>query len=145
MAWPDGIKPVETNTLVWASLETNKFIDIDMALPNGVDFPEEGTRIELSLLDASMKVVATNGITFVRQKANSCTNPYWIGERTADTLGFSEWTLDYDIVREKVNAGNADYTLALFSGTMLCPYCYGMDESFLATDAFREWCESNRV
>ncbi len=145
VAWPDGIKPVETNTLVWASLETNKFIDIDMAIPDGFDFPEEGSRIELSLLDAAMKVVATNGITFVRQKANSCTNPYWIGDRTADTLGFSEWTHDYDIVREKVNAGNADYTLALFSGTMWCPYCYGMDESFLATDAFREWCESNRV
>ena len=114
VAWPGGIKPVETNSITWASLETNKFIDVDMTLPDGADFPEEGTRIELSLLDASMEVVATNGITFVRQKANSCTNPYWIGERTADTLGFSEWTHDYDIVREKVNAGKADYTLALF-------------------------------
>ncbi len=145
VAWPDGIKPVETNALVWASLETDKFVDIDMTLPGGVGFPAEGRRIELSLLDASMEVVATNGITFVAQKENSCTNPYWIGERTADTLGFSEWTHDYDIVREKVNAGNADYTLALFSGTMWCPYCYGIDESFLATDAFREWCTSNRV
>ena len=145
VAWPDSIKPVETNTFVWASLETNKFIDIDMALPGGAEFPGEGKRIELSLLDASMKIVATNGITFVKQKANSCTNPYWIGERTADTLGFAEWTHDYDIVREKVNAGKADYTLALFSGTMWCPYCYGIDESFFVTDVFKEWCESNRV
>lgn len=145
VAWPGGIKPVETNSITWASLETNKFIDVDMTLPDGADFPEEGTRIELSLLDASMEVVATNGITFVRQKANSCTNPYWIGERTADTLGFSEWTHDYDIVREKVNAGKADYTLALFSGTLWCPYCRGIDDSFFVTDAFREWCESNRV
>ena len=143
--WPDGIKPVVTNSITWASLETNKFIDIDMALPGGTDFPEEGKRIELALLDASLEVVATNGITFVGQKVNSCTNPYWIGERTTDTLGFSEWTHDYDIVREKVNTGKADYTLALFSGTMWCPYCRGIDDSFFVTDAFREWCESNRV
>ncbi len=143
--WPDGIKPVETNTFVWAPLETNRFVSIDMSLPDGVGFPESGKRIELLLLDVSMRVVASNGITFVGPKANACTNPYWLGERTADTLGFAEWTHDYNIVREKVLGGGADYTLALFSGTMWCPYCHGIDDSFLVTDIFREWCESNRV
>lgn len=143
--WPGSIKPTETNMFTWASLETNKFVDVDVTVPGGIDYPAEGERIELKLLDASNDVVASNGITFVAQKANSNTNPYWIGERTADTLGFSEWTHDYDIVRQKVANGGADYTLAVFSGTLWCPYCYGIDETFFESAEFKGWCEANRV
>lgn len=142
--WPDGIRPVTSNTVSWAALETNLYVSVDLTLPDTVPFPE-GKRIELTLIDASDQVLATSGITFVAPKPNTCTNPYWIGERTEDTLGFSEWTHDYDLVRAKVAAGKADYILALFSGTLWCPYCHGMEESLLKSDEFRAWCEANRV
>ena len=142
--WPLGIKPTASNDVTWASLETNAYVAVDLALPGGVAFPE-GERIGLTLLDASGVTVATNGITFVGTKQNSNTNPFWLGERDVDSLGFAEWTHDYDLVRAKVAAGKADYTLALFSGTLWCPYCRGIDESFFQSGEFKEWCESNRV
>ena len=142
--WPDGIRPVTSNVVNWAALETNAYMSVDLTLPGGVPFPE-GRRLELTLLDASGEVVATNGITFVASKPNSCTNPYWVGERTVDTLGFAEWTHDYDLVRAKVAAGKADYVLALFSGTLWCPYCNGMEESLFKSAEFKAWCEANRV
>lgn len=142
--WPDGIQPVTSNVVDWAALATNAYVSVDLTLPGGVPFPE-GRRLELALLDASGQVVATNGITFVASKPNACTNPYWVGERTVDTLGFAEWTHDYDLVRAKVASGKADYTLAVFSGTLWCPYCHGMEESLLKSDAFKAWCEANRV
>ena len=142
--WPDGIRPVTSNIVNWAALETNAYVSVDLTLPGGASFPE-GKRLELTLLDASGQVVATNGITFVASKPNACTNPYWVGERTVDTLGFAEWTHDYDLVRAKVAAGRADYTLAVFSGTLWCPYCHGMEESLLKSDAFKAWCAANRV
>ena len=142
--WPDGIRPVTSNIVNWAALETNAYVSVDLTLPGGASFPEGG-RLELTLLDASGQIVATNGITFVALKPNACTNPYWVGERTVDTLGFAEWTHDYDLVRAKVAAGKADYTLAVFSGTLWCPYCHGMEESLLKSDAFKAWCAANRV
>lgn len=142
--WPNGIKSVSSNDFTWASLATNKTVAVDVEIPEGVDFPEN-ERIELTLLDGAGGVLATNGITFVAAKPNSCTNPYWVDERDEDTLGFAEWTHDYSLVRRKVEAGKADYTLAIFSGTMWCPYCQGIDNSFLQTDAFKDWCVSNRV
>ena len=142
--WPLGIKPKASADITWNPLETNLYVAVDLALPDGVEFPE-GERINLALLDANGSPIATNGITFVAAKQNSNTNPFWIGERDIDTLGFSEWTHDYDLVRAKVAAGKADYTLALFSGTLWCPYCRGIDETLFQSAEFKEWCESNRV
>ena len=65
--WPLGIKPTASNDVTWASLETNAYVAVDLALPEGVAFPE-GERIGLTLLDASGATVATNGITFVGAK-----------------------------------------------------------------------------
>lgn len=142
--WPDEIRPVESNDFTWAALATNAYMSVDLTLPTGVEFPA-GKRLALTLLDEDGKIVATNGIYFVDAQPNACTNPYWVGERTAETLGFSEWTHDYDIVREKAAAGNADYILALFSGTLWCPYCRGIEDSLFKSQEFKDWCEFNRV
>ena len=142
--WPDGIRPTATNYVEWAVLATNSYAVVDTTVPEGKAFPS-GKRLKLTLLDSSGKACASNSITFVDAKPNSCTNPYWVGERTANTLGFTEWTHDYNIVRKKVSSGKADYVLALFSGTLWCPYCNGIEESLLKSQEFREWCESNRV
>jgi len=142
--WPDGIRPTQSNDVEWASLSTNTYVSVDLTLPGEVEFPS-GRRLALTLLDAVGNVVASNSIHFVDAVSNTCINPFWVGERTVDTLGFSEWTHDYSLVREKVAAGRADYTLALFSGTLWCPYCHGIDMSLLRSQEFRDWCESNRV
>ncbi|MBR3223188.1 MAG: hypothetical protein IKF72_13285 [Kiritimatiellae bacterium] len=142
--WPDGMKPTETNEIEWAVLQTNAYVAVDVHVPDGAGYPE-GRRLELTLLDAEGMPVASNAITFVSSKPNSNTNPYWIGERTASTLGFAEWTHDYDAVRSKVASGGADYTLVLFSGTLWCPYCRGIDESLFQSEEFKAWCEARRV
>ena len=142
--WPGAIRPVESNAVTWAALETRAYAPVDMALPGGAGFPL-GERAVLTLLDDSGAPVATNAIAFVGAKSNTNTNPYWIGERDVDTLGLAEWTHDYELVRAKVAAGKADYTLALFSGTLWCPYCRGIDESLFQSEEFKAWCEANRV
>ena len=142
--WPGVIKPVESNAVAWAALEKNVYAPVDLALPDGVEFPE-GERIVLTLLDGAGAPVATNAITFVGAKANTNTNPFWLGERDVNSLGVAEWTHDYDLVRARIAAGKADYTLALFSGTLWCPYCRGIDESLFQSDEFKAWCEANRV
>lgn len=77
---------------------------------------------------------------------NAPANPYWIGERTAETLGWGEWTMDLDAATQKVAAAEGEaYTLILVGGSKWCPDCVNVDRWLLDQPAFAEWARRRNI
>ena len=156
---PGSDTPV-TNRIDWASgdAETNLTVNIPGTMATG-------EQIEIVLLDAAGKGVATSHVTAVDAPANSPKNPLWVGEKTSDELAWGEWTMDLDVATNKVNAYNAGtgettsgkrltapasekdraYTLVLLEGALWCPDCNNTDENLFLQQKFKEWAETNKV
>lgn len=146
--YPD--QTVVTNVLRWASGDAAT--NVVVSIPGTLTTPDE--RIALRLLNASGKEVATSHITMVAEPENSPKNPRWLGERTSETLGWGEWTMDIDAATNKVAAYNRSpspasvrlqsvkpraYTLLLIGGPLWCPDCVNAEEYVVNTTAFRNW------
>lgn len=144
---PDGA--VATNTVVWQAGEAEQALALDLA-----DYPAfdaDGETLTLAVLDAGGEVQDTRTVTFVA-RANGAENPLWIGERTAETLAFGEWTMDFEAATNKAaRAGGEAYTLVAVSGALWCPDCANTERNFLdVADAegenrFKAWAASNGV
>ena len=139
-----------TNDLAWAVGETNKTVTLDVA-----DFAASaanGDALTLDLLDEKGEVQDTRTVTCVARE-NAADNPLWIGERTAETLAFGEWTADFDLATNKVaQTAGAAYTLVSVGGSLWCPDCANTERNFLgvtdasgATNRFRAWAADNNV
>ncbi len=128
----------------WAAGEASKSVEV--ALPEGLG---TGATIALQLLDSNGDVHASSAIYVVEPQANGVRNPYAPGEKTANALDWGDWTLDYAAAKQKVAAeranGGSAYILANFSGVYWCPYCNGIEETFLVTDEFKAWAKENHV
>ena len=144
---PDGA--VATNTVVWQAGEAEQALALDLA-----DYPAfdaDGETLTLAVLDAGGEVQDTRTVTFVA-RANGAENPLWIGERTAETLAFGEWTMDFEAATNKAaRAGGEAYTLVAVSGALWCPDCANTERNFLdVADAegenrFKAWAALNGV
>lgn len=122
-------------TVNWAVGETRKYVEV--SIPEGF---EAGAEIPLKLYDDSNLVHATSKIKVVAEPENAPINAKWIGEDFA----WGEWTMDYTAAKAKVQA-EGGHLLAMFSGVLWCPYCYGMDTSLLSSDEFKQWARDNKV
>ena len=149
-----------TNRIDWASgdAETNLTVNIPGTMTSG-------EQIEIVLLDAAGKGVATSHVTAVEAPKNSPKNPLWVGEKTADELAWGEWTMDIDVATNKVNAYNAAkgtttsgmrlttpatdkdraYTLLLLEGALWCPDCENTDKNLFDQEKFKSWATNNNV
>lgn len=144
---PDGA--VATNTVVWQAGEAEQALALDLA-----DYPAfdaDGETLTLAVLDAGGEVQDTRTVTFVA-RANGAENPLWIGERTAETLAFGEWTMDFEAATNKAARAEGEaYTLVAVSGALWCPDCANTERNFLdVADAegenrFKAWAASNGV
>lgn len=144
---PDGA--VATNTVVWQAGEAEQVLALDLA-----DYPAfdaDGETLTLAVLDAGSEVQDTRTVTFVA-RANGAENPLWIGERTAETLAFGEWTMDFEAATNKAARADGEaYTLVAVSGALWCPDCANTERNFLdVADAegenrFKAWAASNGV
>ena len=144
---PDGA--VATNTVVWQAGEAEQALALDLA-----DYPAfdaDGETLTLAVLDAGGEVQDTRTVTFVA-RANGAVNPLWIGERTAETLAFGEWTMDFEAATNKAARADGEaYTLVAVSGALWCPDCANTERNFLdVADAeggnrFKAWAASNGV
>lgn len=144
---PDGA--VATNTVVWRAGEAEQALALDLA-----DYPAfdaDGETLTLAVLDAGGEVQDTRTVTFVA-RANGAENPLWIGERTAETLAFGEWTMDFEAATNKAARADGEaYTLVAVSGALWCPDCANTERNFLdVADAeggnrFKAWAASNGV
>ena len=144
---PDGA--VATNTVVWQAGEAEQALALDLA-----DYPAfdaDGETLMLAVLDEGGEVQDTRTVTFVA-RANGAENPLWIGERTAETLAFGEWTMDFEAATNKAARADGEaYTLVAVSGALWCPDCANTERNFLdVADAegenrFKAWAASNGV
>lgn len=144
-SWPDGT--ASTNAHEWAKGETSAVIR--MEIPEGKF--SLGECAVLSLYGNGGAAHSTNAIYFV-DKENSNDNPLWIGERTAESLSFGEWTMDLDAATNKVAAfDGAAYTLVSVQGSQWCPDCGNADRNFMdiedgeGRNRLRVWAASNNV
>lgn len=143
--WPDG--SASTNSVAWTEGEVAK--DVRMDIPAGKFVADASAA--LSLCDQEGLLHSTSAVHFV-ERENSNANPLWIGERTADTLKFGEWTMDLDAATNKVAAStNVAYTLVSVQGSQWCPDCGNADRNFMdiedeeGRNRLRVWAESNNV
>lgn len=132
----EGTKPVE---FVWEEGETEKTVTVpvDMLKKDAaVTIEDEAGAVKDQLLT----------IAVVPPQPVSVTNPLWLGERDASSLGWGEWTMDIDVAKRKTAAEEGDaFTLVYTSGVLWCPYCKKMDEGLLSTDGFANWAAENKV
>ena len=163
VTYPNNDPAATTNTIYWAKgeAETNLTVNI----PGTMTTP--GSQVEIVILDAARKAVATSHVTTVAAPENSPKNPLWIGEKSADDLAWGEWTMDLDTALSKVNAYNAGtgestsgrgarlftaaspkdraYTLLLLEGALWCPDCKNTDDNLFLQQKFKTWAQENKV
>ena len=153
--YPDDAGTVKTNDIVWLSGVSST--NISFGAKSTSEGVQPGEKVTMILLDAQKKAVATNHITYVAPVANSPKNPLWIGERAAapgesiPKLGWGEWTMDLDVVTNRVikykatNPGSKAYSMILVGGSLWCPDCALADKNFFERSEFRDWAASNHV
>ena len=152
IAYPDGSQ--KSGTYLWSKGATNATIAVDVSM---LDAGDVNKKITLKLLDSTNGVVHTSFITCVSDQdyPNSSKNPYWTGERTAETLAWGEWSMDLGAVTNKVAASNRTWRgegkdkrariMYLVSGSCWCPDCAMGDKYLFDRSEFKEWAASNRV
>lgn len=144
---PDGTE-LATFPLEWKDGDVRQTVAVEIPADT---FTKPGEQISLILTDEDGLVGGTNHITYVETET-SAANPLWLGERTVETLGFGEWTMDLDTAKAKVFAasGNA-YTLVSVQGSMWCPDCANTERNFLSLEdgegnnRFEAWAASKQI
>ena len=130
--------------LAWAIGDEQKFIEV--AVPDGV---AAGDVVSIRVEDLDGALRSEGRIHVISSMGASQENPLWIGEKTADELGWGEWTMDIDVATQKVAAavaaGTNAYTLALVGGELWCSDCAGMRTNLLVKAEFLDWAASNHV
>lgn len=126
-----GAKTATSIKISWAKGETNKLVAVAMPATKSA-----GKKTVLTLKDAAGKTLDTSEITYVKAPKNAVTNPKFAGE----SVNWGEWTLDYAAAKAK-----GGYTIAVFSGVLWCPYCYGIETSLFASGKFKSWAKSNKT
>ena len=137
--FPGG--PTSDVAVNWGAGERS--LRLSLSVPSGLSLAD-GTTASLSLLDADDNVLDTSDLWLVENPANSADNPYWIGERTAETLEWGEWTMDLDAAREKA-ASQGGRLILFFTGELWCPRCLGMETNFFEKAEFKDFAKENKL
>lgn len=140
----DQATTVETT---WANGDVRKMIRYE--LPQGFSLE---TPVTLTLVDFEGAELGVRHIWPVAaDRENSPKNPFWLGEKTVDSLGWGEWTMDLDVVTNKINAFNAAnpgeraYAMVLVGGSTWCPDCAMADANVFEKQEFKDWAVKNKV
>jgi len=133
---------VETlsSELVWTKGEMSRTMPV--AIPSGAAVGEEMT---VKLLDDARIERGAVRIHLVAEQENSTKNPFFVGEKTADDLGYGEWTMDLDVAMEKYKKNPDSHLMAIASGSLWCPDCVMTDGHVLETESFKAWAVDNKV
>ena len=91
--------PPESVPVEWKPGDTNMVVKIENFKNT---YYTEGAVYDLSLTNAEGEVVSSTIVRCVPAQANSSMNPYWIGEKTAATLAWGDWTMDLEAASNKV-------------------------------------------
>ena len=135
-----GGQTILNQTVVWDANALE--MSVRVAIPSGAG---AGDEIGVTLYSSTGEERGSVKIFVVEAQENSPKNPLFIGERTAQTLGYGEWTMDLDVALAKYAAEAASKLLVLVGGSLWCPDCVMTDVHLLDTDGFKEWAVSNKV
>jgi len=144
LRFTQGGKTTES-AVSWAAGESFKLVRY---APTGFT---ADTSVTVTLVDATGDTLATRHIWCLAEAENSPKNPYWIGEKTADALDWGEWSMDLDVVTNKVNAWNAAhpgeraYAMMFVGGSTWCPDCAMAEANFFSQQAFKDWASRHKV
>ncbi len=146
---PDGT--ASTNVVNWQVGQAEQTVTLDVSACTASADATLTLQAVVADGENAGAVVDERTVTVVA-KENASDNPLWIGERTADALGFGEWTMDIDAATNKAaaSAGSA-YTLVAVSGSQWCPDCANVERNFLSVadgagaNRFRAWAAANNV
>ena len=137
-----GVKVV--SNLTWVAGDVAK--SVRFVLPTD---RAAGATLALTLRNYAGMELAVRHVTYVDPKSaaleNSPKNPRFIGERTASTLAWGEWTMDYEVARQKAAAEEGASTLVLIGGSLWCPDCYSTDRFLIDTPEFKAWAVSHKI
>lgn len=146
------VKGKETKelTVTWKAGQTEQLFSIGSF---GATYYQSGANVTLELLDDEGAVQDTTIVAcLAAEPANSSTNPYWLKEKTATTLGFGEWTMDLNVLTNKVIAFNKAnkgvkraYSMVLIGGSRWCPDCVAADAYLFDRKEFTDWAKANNV
>ena len=133
---------VKTNEIAWAETDYSKLVRVE--IPEGA--LASGATVDLlhGSVDGTVPTVGSSVFVIDAEPENGPKNPRWIGERTLETLGAGEWTMDYDLVRARA-AAKGSPALVLVGGSLWCPDCVKTDHYLVETPEFRAWLLSNDV
>lgn len=146
VVYPDNT--TVTTNLLWPALAegTTQTLEVPVDVAN---CNTAGETVTLKLYDSEGTLNATNLIACVAEEANRQRFPFWLGERTEETLNWGEWTFDLDVATNKVRTAAANgtnaWTLAVVGGTLWCPNCMQCEECLFEDPAFTAWAQSNHV
>lgn len=135
-----------SETISWKPGQTMQFVRYGLA----TSLPKD-EHVVVSLEESNGSPLATTLICGVGTVENSPKNPYWIGERTEETLNWGEWSMDLDVVTNKVKAYNAAhpgeraYAMMFVGGSTWCPDCAMAEENFFSKQAFKVWANDHKV
>lgn len=160
VTYPEG--KVKDYEIVWTKGQSAADITVSTSTNRVTDASADG-QIVITLLDSTNGVARTSYITCVTSNKyeNSAKNPFWFGERSADgangvpMLVKGEWTMDLDVLTNRVNAYNAArrdekspvraYSMVLVSGSCWCPDCAMADKWLFDQKDFKVWARENKV
>lgn len=134
--------------VTWAADQTNQLYKIDNF--DTTLYVTNGT-VTLSSSTEDGEVITSADIYCLPAQDVTVDNPLWIGERTAETLEFGEWTMDIDVAKAKAAAAEGDaFTLVAVEGSLWCPDCKNTVDNFLdvmdgVTNRFAAWAAANNV
>jgi len=128
------------DVVVWKAGESRCAVRV--TIPNSAVV---GDVIAVALNDEGGGNRGVVNIHIVGEQHNSTKNPFFIGEKTAETLSYGEWTMDLDVAMEKYRADPDAKLMAIASGSLWCPDCMMTDEHILETEAFKTWAVQNKV
>ena len=143
-----GETTVLTTDVVWGADDTRTTVALDLEKIGSLSYDGSST-LNLTLTSPTDGSTTNGTLHLVADKPNAVKNPYFPGERDLDSLGWADWTLDWTLVTNKVAKANAagtnSYLLAVFSGTLWCPYCLGIEQGLFDSPKFAAWLEENNI
>lgn len=129
-----------SDTIVWKKSESRRMWRL--AIPADA---AAGETIDVELYDEKGTKRGDTGVYIVSPQENSTDNPFFIGEKTAETLGYGEWTMDLDVAMAKYKSEPGSHLVAVASGSRWCPDCVMADHHVLETPQFKTWATENKV
>ena len=103
----------------------------------------ESKLVTLQLYSDKIELKQTSYAFCVDKVPNSPSNPFFVDERTKDTLNWGEWTMDVGAAMQKVSeaggSANNAYILVVCGGELWCPDCANTDKNLFERDEFKNW------